>query len=124
MQENLNFDLGTMAGYHGKSLNDSKKRDLGTQNFTRLSSQEVYVNFLDLIGQKEKKETTREIFRRYLSRKIEADTLEEEARTKNVSLNEIEEERNKGGAQRRRKKRKTKVTPPKKNGEKFIDNGA
>ena len=38
------------------------------------------------------------IFRRYLERKIEADTLEEEARRKNVSLNEIEEERNKGGA--------------------------
>ena len=38
------------------------------------------------------------IFWRYLERKIEADTLEEEARRKNVSLNEIEEERNKGGA--------------------------
>ena len=36
------------------------------------------------------------IFRRYLERKIEADTLEDEARTMNVSLNEIEEERNKG----------------------------
>ena len=38
------------------------------------------------------------IFRRYLERKIEADTLEDEARTMNVSLNEIEEERNKGKA--------------------------
>ena len=33
------------------------------------------------------------IFRRYLERKLEADTLESEARRKNISLNEIEEER-------------------------------
>ena len=50
------------------------------------------------------------IFRRYLERKIEADTLEEEARTKNVSLNEIEEERNKGGARRRLRRRRRSNT--------------
>ena len=35
----------------------------------------------------------KKIFRRYVERKLEADTLESEARKKNISLNEIEEER-------------------------------
>ena len=35
----------------------------------------------------------KKIFRRYLERKLEADTLESEARKKNISLSEIEEER-------------------------------
>jgi hypothetical protein len=45
------------------------------------------------------------MFGRYLARKVECDTIEEEARAKNVSLVEIEEERMlRGGRRRRRSK--------------------
>ena len=47
----------------------------------------------------------KKIFRRYVERKLEADTLESEARKKNISLNEIEEERSSSTRKLRRRAR-------------------
>ena len=80
------------------------------QKIQRLTSSQIYCQLLSIRQETEARprpEVTR-IFQRYLERKIEADTLEKEARTKNVSLNEIEEERNKGGARRRLRSRRKK----------------
>ena len=86
------------------------------QKIQRLTASQIYCQLLSIRQEAlsgpnrgREPEVTR-IFRRYLERKIEADTLEEEARTKNVSLNEIEEERNKGGARRRLRTRRNKKT--------------
>ena len=82
---------------------DENGREFGQfEKIQRLVASQIYCHFLairkslllDRSGSAQLNAT--KIFRRYLERKIEADTLEEEARTKNVSLNEIEEERNKG----------------------------
>ena len=86
------------------------------QKIQRLTASQIYCQLLSIRQEAlsgpnrgREPEVTR-IFRRYLERKIEADTLEEEARTRNVSLNEIEEERNKGGARRRLRTRRNKKT--------------
>lgn len=101
--------LESSAPSKAKGLNEQGY--LMGQKIQRLEAPQIYQHFLNMKRDKTAEVTTK-IFGRYLERKIEADTLEQEARSKNVSLNEIEEERNKGGAQRRRlkKKRKTKVT--------------
>ena len=58
------------------------------------------------------------IFARYLERKLECDTIEEEARAKNVSLVEIEEERMLRGGRRRRRSKLDKKPELKKDAEK------
>ena len=104
-----------MLGYYGTLVSQTKTnkptiisldengREFGQfEKNQRLVASQIYCHFLairkslllDESGSAQLNAT--KIFRRYLERKIEADTLEEEARTKNVSLNEIEEERNKG----------------------------
>ena len=118
----------SMAGYHGKELkvSDSSSPTVATtqrllasmeQKSPRLTAPQIYSHFLSirqglLPSEGEGEEIERlqftRAFRRYLERKIEADTLEEEARSKNVSLNEIEEKR--GAASRRlRSSRKKKA---------------
>jgi DNA polymerase III delta prime subunit len=78
----------------------------------RLRAPQIYRRLLTISHEAEetlsasKRFPVTKLFARYLERKIEADSLEEEARTKNVSLNEIEEERNKGGARRRLRRRR------------------
>ena len=58
------------------------------------------------------------IFARYLERKLECDTIEEEARAKNVSLVEIEEERMLRGGRRRRRSKLDKKPELKQDAEK------
>ena len=58
---------------------------------------------------KSKSEEEVNIFRTYLERKLESDTLEDEARSKNLSLNEIEEQRTlRSGRKGRRKGKQIK----------------
>ena len=96
-----------MIGYYGTLVSQTKTnkptREFGQfEKIQRLVASQIYCHFLAirksllLDGSGSAQLNATKIFRRYLERKIEADTLEEEARTKNVSLNEIEEERNKG----------------------------
>ena len=104
----------SMIGYYGTLVAQTKTnkptisldengREFGQfEKIQRLVVSQIYCHFLAirksllLDGSGSAQLNATKIFRRYLERKIEADTLEEEARTKNVSLNEIEEERNKG----------------------------
>lgn len=66
----------------------------------RLSAPQIYAHFRQV--RQTGHPRLERVFCRYLERKIEADTLEEEARTKNMSLNEVEEERNRAGLRRGR----------------------
>ena len=62
---------------------------------------------------KSKSEEEVNIFRTYLERKLESDTLEDEARSKNLSLNEIEEQRTlRSGRKGRRKGKQMGAVPP------------
>ena len=126
----------SMAGYHGKELkvSDSSSSPVVAasismeQKSPRLTAPQIYSHFLsirqgllpsasssDTGGNDGREEIERlqftRAFRRYLERKIEADTLEEEARSKNVSLNEIEEKRGAAASRRLRssKSRKKKA---------------
>ena len=123
----------SMAGYHGKELKVSKTEAAGTastasmeQKSPRLTAPQIYSHFLSIrqglaakkrgsssetasTASEAKLQFTR-AFRRYLERKIEADTLEEEARSKNVSLNEIEEKRGLAASRRLRSKSRKKKT--------------
>ena len=113
--EQMSSTSKSMIGYYGTLVSQTKTnkptiisldengREFGQfEKNQRLVASQIYCHFLairkslllDESGSAQLNAT--KIFRRYLERKIEADTLEEEARTKNVSLNEIEEERNKG----------------------------
>ena len=113
--EQMNSTSKSMIGYYGTLVSQTKTskptiisldengREFGQfEKIQRLVASQIYCHFLAirksllLDGSGSAQLNATKIFRRYLERKIEADTLEEEARTKNVSLNEIEEERNKG----------------------------
>ena len=113
--EQMSSTSKSMIGYYGTLVSQTKTkkptivsidengREFGQfEKIQRLVASQIYCHFLAirksllLDGSGSAQLNATKIFRRYLERKIEADTLEEEARTKNVSLNEIEEERNKG----------------------------
>ena len=123
----------SMAGYHGKELkvSDSSSSPVVAasismeQKSPRLTAPQIYSHFLsirqgllpsasssDTGGNDGREEIERlqftRAFRRYLERKIEADTLEEEARSKNVSLNEIEEKRGAAASRRLRSSKSRK----------------
>ncbi|TRY69407.1 hypothetical protein TCAL_08890 [Tigriopus californicus] len=61
----------------------------------RMNSWQIY-HFVKSLKMANDAFPMRKIFRRYVERKIEADTLEAEVRRKNMSLNDIVEERSKG----------------------------
>lgn len=129
----------SMAGYHGKELKVSDRSSSPSptlvasmeQKSPRLTAPQIYSHFLSIRqgllpsassasssdtggndgGEEIERLQFTRAFRRYLERKIEADTLEEEARSKNVSLNEIEEKRGAAASRRLRssKNRKKKA---------------
>ncbi len=121
----------SMAGYHGSLLSavvqqrrksskeqvdrlrtsstTSSSRDEVSTSPIRLNRAQIYSRYHAL--RREAAEAgsdfpVTKVFRRYLERKLESDTLEDEARRKNVSLNEIEEERSRGGRRRQLRRRR------------------
>ena len=71
----------------------------------RMSSPQIY-HFVKSLKMANDAFPINKIFRRYVERKIESDTLETEAREKNRSLDEIEEVRSTRGRRRMRRKSK------------------
>ena len=91
-------------------LDDQKTDTLMKRKTQRLASVAIYQHFLSIC----QSEKMSKMFRRYLERKIEADSLEEEARTKNVSLNEIEEKRSNNRRLRRKSGKSLEKQPSRK----------
>ena len=75
----------------------------------RMNSPQIY-HFVKSLKMLNDAFPIKKIFRRYVERKIESDTLETEAREKNKSLNDIEEVRSTRGRRRMRRKSKREAT--------------
>lgn len=98
--------FATLISEIGTTRNQEKEKQTNdhpeASGQRRMNSWQIY-HFVKSLKMANDAFPMRKIFRRYVERKIEADTLEAEVRQKNLSLNDIVEERSKG----RRRLRKT-----------------
>lgn len=110
-EDSASATLQSLVNLAAKDWHTREERELPSEDrvvANRMTTQQIY-HFVNSLKMAHDSFPVRKIFRRYLERKLDSDHLEAEARRKNLSLNEIEEERLlRGGRQRRRRRRMSK----------------
>ena len=88
--ESIRFHVSQIYNYVKTMKSEEQKNSISSQQQSTSISR---IERQDLAMKQHQSFPINKIFRRYLERKLDADTLESEAKRKNISLNEIEEER-------------------------------